>query len=359
MKEERVEKVLSEMKRRGIPQMIISDPSCIFYFTGKWFFPEERMIVLYLNVNGNHKFVVNELFPIEDDMGVEKVWYNDTQDAVKILSKYVNKEKKVGIDKNWPSHFLIELMELKAGSSFVNGSPIVDEVRGCKDEEEKNLMREASRVNDCAMQKMKDKISECLTEGKMADDLLKIYKEMGAQGFSFEPIVAYGFHASDPHHSTDAVSKVKEGDCIVIDMGCRKDSYCSDMTRTFYYRKVSDEDMDIYNTALEANKRAESIIKPGVRFCDIDKAARSYIESKGYGKYFTHRTGHSIGIDTHEFGDVSSVNTNTVKEGMIFSIEPGIYRSGKNGVRIEDLVLVTKDGCEILNKFSKELTIIK
>ena len=116
---------------------------------------------------------------------------------------------------------------------------------------------------------------------------------------------------------------------------------------------------EVFNIVLEANKRAISMVKPGVRFCDIDNAAREYITDKGYGKYFTHRTGHSIGIETHDMGDVSSINTDILKPGMIFSVEPGIYLPGEFGVRIEDLVLVTQDGHEILNKHNKELTIIK
>lgn len=108
-----------------------------------------------------------------------------------------------------------------------------------------------------------------------------------------------------------------------------------------------------------ANLNAISIVKEGVKFSDIDKAARDYIESKGYGKYFTHRTGHSIGIEDHDFGDVSSVNHEEVKEGMIFSIEPGIYIPGRIGVRIEDLVMVTKDGCKVLNSVTKDLLVIE
>ena len=100
-------------------------------------------------------------------------------------------------------------------------------------------------------------------------------------------------------------------------------------------------------------------VKPGARFCDIDNAARNTIEKYGYGKYFTHRTGHSIGIETHDMGDVSSINTDILKPGMIFSVEPGIYLPGEFGVRIEDLVLVTEDGHELLNKYNKELNIIK
>lgn len=358
MNKNRIEKVLKEMEEKNIPQVIISDPASIFYLTGKWIHPGERMLALYLNINGDHKILINELFPINEDLGVEKVWFNDTQDGVEILSKYVDKVKPIGIDKNWPARFLLRLMELKAGSSFVNGSVIIDTIRMCKDEEEKKLMRKASALNDAGMERLIKAISENNSEKKMGEILSSIYEDLGTEGFSFPPIIAYGANGADPHHELDN-SMPKPGDSIILDIGCKYKSYCADMTRTVFYKYASDRAKEIYNIVLEANKRAIDIVKPGVRFCDIDKAAREYIEKHGYGKYFTHRTGHSIGIDVHDLGDVSSANTHGVEPGMIFSIEPGIYLPGEVGVRIEDLVLVTEDGCEVLNKYNKELTIIE
>ena len=131
------------------------------------------------------------------------------------------------------------------------------------------------------------------------------------------------------------------------------------MTRTvFFKQEPCEEHKKIYEIVKNANLKAIAKVKAGVKFCEIDAAARNYITESGYGEYFTHRTGHSIGIEVHDKGDVSSANNEAVREGMIFSIEPGIYLSGDIGVRIEDLVIVTKDGCEILNSVSKELTII-
>ena len=358
MNNKRLEKVLNKMEIKNVPQMLVSDPAAIFYLTGKWIHPGERMLALYLNLNGNHRLFINELFPVTEDLGVEKVWFNDTQDAVEIVSKYVDKEKTMGVDKNWPARFLLRLMELEGGSKFVNGSMILDRVRMCKDNQEKDFMREASRLNDVAVEKMIESVSKDYSEKKMAQILGNIYEEIGANGFSFDPIIAYGENAANPHHEPGN-SMLKEGDSIIIDIGCIKNSYCSDMTRTVFYKSVSDKAKEVYNTVLEANKKAISVVKPGAKFSDIDLAARNYIEDAGYGKYFTHRTGHSIGIETHDFGDVSSVNHDELAPGMIFSIEPGIYIPGEVGVRIEDLVLVTEDGCEILNKYSKDLKVIE
>ncbi|WP_298847294.1 M24 family metallopeptidase [Clostridium sp.] len=358
MLNERLNKVLKIMAKEKIPQMIISDPAAIFYLTGKWILSGERMIVLYINLNGNNKLFINELFPISEDLGVEKIWYNDTQSPVEILAKNIDKDVPMGIDKNWPAHFLIKLMKLKGGSTFVNGSEILDRVRMCKDENEKKLMRVASKLNDTAVDKMIKLIPKKYSEKKMGKLLSDIWDDMGTQGHSFDPIIGYGANAADPHHENDE-STVKAGDSIVIDIGCKKDSYCSDMTRTVFYKTVSEHSKEVYNIVKEANKRGIEKVKEGVRFCDIDAAARDYITEKGYGKYFTHRLGHSIGIEVHDFGDVSAANTDKVQVGQIFSIEPGIYLPGDVGVRIEDLVIVTKDGCEVLNHYTKDLIIVE
>lgn len=358
MNHERLNNVLREMADKNIPQMLVSDSAAIFYLTGKWIYPGERMLALYLSLEGNHKLFINELFPISEDLGVEIIRFNDIQDAVKIVAQYVNKQQAMGIDKKWPSGFLLRLIEQQGGSKFVNSSFIVDRIRMCKDLQEIALMKEASRVNDLAMDSMINLIPQKYPEKKMSQMLLNVYENLGAQGYSFAPIVAYGANGADPHHKIDS-SLVKEGDSIIIDIGCKKDSYCSDMTRTVFYKYASNLATKVYNIVLEANKSAIAMIKPGVRFCDIDAAARNHIEAAGYGKYFTHRTGHSIGLETHDFGDVSAVNTDQIKPGMIFSIEPGVYLPGEFGVRIEDLVLVTENGCEVLNKYNKELMILE
>ena len=130
------------------------------------------------------------------------------------------------------------------------------------------------------------------------------------------------------------------------------------MTRTFFYEGILEEEIKVYEIVKKANEAAEAMIKPGVKLSDIDKCARKVISDEGYGKYFTHRLGHFIGKDVHEYGDVSVNFDLEVQEGMVFSIEPGVYLPGKFGVRIEDLVLVTKDGCKVLNSYTKDLIVI-
>mgnify|MGYP000739081297 FL=1 len=135
--------------------------------------------------------------------------------------------------------------------------------------------------------------------------------------------------------------------------------YCSEVTRTCYCKSADPEQTEIHDIVHEAVLRAESVIKPGVRFCDIDAQARDYIDEKGYSEYWKIRLGHFIGQEDHEYGDVSPINKNAAEPGMIFSIEPGIYLMDEGiGVRIEDLVIVTEDGCEVLNHFTKDLIVV-
>ncbi len=240
----------------------------------------------------------------------------------------------------------------------MNGSMIVDYIRMIKDEKEQELMRESSRLNDIVMDKLIPWVGKGLTERQLNEKVREIYKEVGCEDVSFDPITAYAKGAADPHHVTDD-SKGKRGDCVILDIGGFKNAYASDMTRTVFLGEVSDRAKEIYDIVVEANMRGIAAAKPGNRMCDVDAACRDYITEKGYGPYFTHRTGHSIGLEDHEFGDVSSVNEDIIKPGQCFSVEPGIYLPDEGiGVRIEDLVIITEDGCEVLNSYTKDLIIV-
>ena len=219
-------------------------------------------------------------------------------------------------------------------------------------------MRAASRINDQVMEEVAGFFHEGVTEREAARFIESRYTALGCSSPSFPTIVSFGAHGADPHHEPDD-TPLAPGDSIVIDMGCRKDRYCSDMTRTFFWQEASEEARAVHDLVREANERAEALVRPGVPLCELDKAARDHIAAAGYGEYFTHRLGHFIGQRDHEQGDVSSANTALAEPGMIFSIEPGVYLPGKFGVRVEDLVLVTEDGCEILNHVDKHGRILK
>lgn len=350
------ERVVASMKEEGIGQMLVCDPVSVYYLTGRMINCMERMMVLYLDAEGEKPLlVVGKLFPQDEvSLGFPVVYFDDTEDPVAVLASYMRKGGVIGVDKNWPARFLLRLMELDMGERYVNASYIIDYIRQIKTVEEQEKMRAASLLNDQSMAELIPLTVKGLTEEEVGEELRKIYVKNGALGHSFEPIVGYGDNGADPHHESDD-SLGKYGDAVVLDVGCILNGYCSDMTRTVFLGKASDEARKIYEIVKEANRRGIEAVRPGATFSDVDKAARDYIEAAGYGDAFTHRTGHCIGIEVHEFGDVSSANHEILKPGMIFSVEPGIYVPGVAGVRIEDLVLVTEDGYEVLNHFTKDL----
>ena len=226
-----------------------------------------------------------------------------------------------------------------------------------KDAEEQMLMKEASRINDETILKARDYVKPGMTEKQVAEYIDNEYKKAGCESVAFTTIVSFGANAADPHHEPDD-TVLEKGECVLIDMGCCKNRYCSDMTRTFFCGEPKPEYATIHDLVRQANEAAEAMIRPGVRLCDIDAAARDLITKAGYGEYFNHRLGHFIGQTDHEKGDVSAANTDTVKPGMIFSIEPGVYLPGKFGVRVEDLVIVTETGCEVLNHVDKHWSVV-
>lgn len=352
--QERAEKLLMAMRENGIDQMIVSDSAAVNYLFGRKINPGERMMVLFFDAaEKKAEMIISKLFPQENPVW-PVTYFDDTEDCVAVLASRVAQKGVLGVDKTWPAGFLLRLMEIRPQLTYRNGSGLLDRIRQIKTKEEQELMIEASRLNDLAVERLIGEVNKGYTEKELAEKLLEIYRSLGSEGFSFYPICCYGANAADPHHSNDD-TKGKPGDSVILDIGCLWNGYCSDMTRTVFLGSVSTEQRRVYEIVKEANERAIAAVRPGVRFCDVDAAARDYITQKGYGPYFVHRTGHNIGQEVHEAGDVSSINSEVLKPGMVFSIEPGIYLSGNFGVRIEDLVLVTEDGCQVLNHFPKDL----
>ena len=356
MEQERIQRVLQAMKERGLSQMIVCDPESVDYLTGVYVAPFERLFALYLQADGGHVFFLNKLFTVPETP-IEKVWFTDTDDAIGLVAQRVRAGKPLGIDKEWTARFLLPLMERLPGTPCVLASDCVDGVRARKDEKEQELMRQSSQINDQVMERAAAYIREGMTERQVADYLTAQYSDLGCEGLSFSPIVSFGANAADPHHMPDD-TVLRAGDCIVLDIGGKKAGYCSDMTRTYFCKTASEQHRAIHDLVRKANEAAEALVRPGVPLCDLDKAARDVISQAGYGEYFTHRLGHFIGRTDHEQGDVSSANTALAQEGMVFSIEPGVYLPGEMGVRVEDLVLVTKDGCQVLNQVEKRWQLI-
>ena len=341
---ERINRVLAKMEEKGLTQLLVSDPLSIRFLTGIMVNPGERLYALLLRSNGKHTLFLNYLYYVSDT-GFEEVWFSDMDDQIGVLMEHIDTESVLGIDKTWPARFLIPLQERCPQMKTIWGSDCVDGVRAVKNEEEIAIMKEASVINDKVME-------------KVADFINNEFFAAGASGLSFDTIVCFGPNAADQHHEPSDTRTLKAGECVLIDMGCVWKGYCSDMTRTFYCKSVDDEQAAIHDLVRTAVEKAEAVIKPGARFCDIDAQARDLIDEAGYSEYWKIRLGHFIGQEDHEYGDVSPINKNVAEPGMIFSIEPGIYIEGKYGVRIEDLVLVTEDGHELLNAVDKKWRIV-
>lgn len=355
MDNHRIASVLDNLAAQGLSQLLVCDPRSIQYLTGAYVEPGERFLGLLLRAGESRPTLfLNELFTAPADVEADVVAFNDTDDPIALLAERCDAAAALGCDKNLPARFLIPMMKRNIAAGFALASDAVDDARAIKDDEERALMRAASATNDAAMARFRELVHEGATEQEIAGKLEDIYRELGAQGHSFAPIVSFGANAADPHHEPDG-TVLKEGDVVLFDVGCRQDEYCADMTRTFFFGEPDEEQRRVYEIVRQANEAGRAAVHPGARFCDIDGAARKVIEDAGYGPYFTHRLGHQIGLDVHEPGDVSSVNEACVQQGMCFSIEPGIYLPGRFGVRIEDLVIVTENGCEVLNAYPREL----
>ena len=356
LNQERMNHVLEKLDADA---MLVSDPLAIKYLCGKMIWLGERFLGLLIQNSREPVLFVNSLFRFEEELGVRKVYFQDTDNVTELVKNEIREDIVLGVDKILPARFLLPMIEQGIARGFINGSLAVDHTRAIKDAAEIALMKEASLINDRAMAEFKKLIHAGVTEKEVAAQTLGIYKKLGAEGYSFPPIVAFGKNAADPHHMPDT-TVLQEGDAVLFDVGCKYHGYCSDMTRTFFYKKEpTAEQKNIYNLVRRANEEAEAIIQPGVRLCDIDKTARDIITEGGYGPDFTHRLGHFIGTECHEYGDVSQAFTDLTQPGNIFSIEPGIYHPSILGCRIEDLVLVTEDGHEVLNHYPHDIEIIE
>ena len=227
-------------------------------------------------------------------------------------------------------------------------------LRAVKTKEELALMKEAEHIGDLAFTHILDVIKPGITELEIAAELAYVMQKNGAEGLSFETIVASGVHSSMPHAGVTA-KKIEIGDFVTMDFGCRYQGYCSDMTRTVVVGKASKKQKEIYNLVLRAQLAALDFIKAGYKGCEVDRIAREIIAKDGYGDCFGHGLGHSVGLFIHEEPRLSKNEESLILENMVETIEPGVYIEGFGGVRIEDMVAVTKDGCINFAHSPKEL----
>ena len=355
MKNDKLQKVVDNMKKEGLKQLLITAPSNIAYLTGRMIHQGERLVALYLREDGSAVFIANRLFAQQPLDGAELVEYDDTDDTALLLSRFVT-DGVLGVDKDMKCRFAIPLMEKREKVKLTIGSPCIDRARMIKTDEEIEFMRKASLLND----RVTEKTIAAIRPGMSENEVAGLYRAFAAEegtSESFESLICFGSNCAEPHHSTDD-TVIRAGDSVIIDVGVLYGGYCADMTRTVFLGSVTNEQQQVYELVQLANAAGKAAVKPGVPLSEVDAAARNVIEKAGYGKYFIHRTGHNIGSEVHEYPDVSMTSQEICTPGMVFSVEPGIYLPGKFGVRIEDLVLVTENGCECLNKLPRDLRVI-
>lgn len=273
------------------------------------------------------------VYDILNELGLKKLGF---EDGFVTVSQYNDFNEKLNE---------IELVPLK--DTLAN-------IRVIKDEDEINEIRKAAEITDKTFEYICGILKPGITEWEVSLEIESFMKKNGASGTSFESIVASGVRSSLPHGvASDKVIEV--GDFVTLDFGCIYNGYCSDMTRTVVIGKASDKQKEIYNTVLEAQEAALKAIKAGVTGFEADKVARDIIKDKGYGEYFGHGLGHGVGLEVHESPRLSPLGKDTLRANMVVTDEPGIYLPDFGGVRIEDLIVVKEDGCEVLSKSPKLL----
>jgi Xaa-Pro dipeptidase len=219
-------------------------------------------------------------------------------------------------------------------------------------------MRRAVEIAQTALKATLPLIKIGMTEKELAAELvMQLLKQGSEPEMPFAPIVSSGPNAANPHASPSE-RRLQAGDLLVIDWGATHDGYISDLTRTFAVGEVDDESQKIHQIVQEANAAGRAAGRPGVPCANVDQAARDVIEKAGYGLYFTHRTGHGIGMEGHEEPYMRGDNMQLLEPGMAFTVEPGIYLPNRNGVRIEDNVVITEDGADVLSDMPREIRVV-
>ena len=265
---------------------------------------------------------------------------------------------RVGVES--PAISLSNYLELQDRLEDVSLRPLsgeIERIRIIKDRAEVSLLREAAIIAARALEETLEQIRPGISESAIAGILETKMREAGGEKTSFETIVASGANSALPH-AVPGPREIQEGDFLTIDYGTVRMGYHSDETCTFAIRSITEKQSSVYALVKDAHDKALSAVRPGMSCKAIDGVARKVIDDGGYGQFFSHGTGHGVGLNVHEPPRLSERASDVLEEGMVFTIEPGIYIPGLWGVRIEDTVMVKQDGYEILTKMSKDLRIL-
>ena len=269
--------------------------------------------------------------------------------------KIIKNNSRVGFEANHVSYSLYRcLVGQFPNTTWISTENIVEHIAAVKDINEIDSLKTAIQITDKVFDEILTLLAPGVSESKIAATISYKFKEYGADGDSYDPIVASGWRSALPH-ATPTEKKLEKGDFVVMDFGALYNGYHADMTRTVLIGKATQKHRDIYSIVSDSQIAGIKKAKAGVTGADVDKACRDVIEKAGYGKFFTHSTGHGIGLEVHTLPRLSSANKTKLLENYVVTIEPGIYIPKWGGVRIEDDCLLAKDSCIPLNKSTKEL----
>lgn len=349
----KLEQITAELKTQQAGAAWITTPLNIFYFTGYLSDPHERLLALLIKENGEQVLFCPQLEVDEvkaSPFEGEVIGYLDTENA---LDKYTFTVNKLLVEAE---HLTVkrqrELVEAFNVQTFGDIDQTIKDLRNVKSENEIATIKKACEFADKCIEIGVDFLKEGVTERQVVNHIENAIKDYGVNEMSFDTMVLFGDHAASPH-GTPGDRQLQRDEYVLFDLGVIYNNYCSDMTRTVKFGEPNDKAQEIYNVVLKAEQEAIAAIKPGVTIKDVDDIARNIISDAGYGDYFPHRLGHGLGLEEHEYQDVSSSNTNQFVAGMVITVEPGIYVPGVAGVRIEDDILVTEDGNESLTGYEK------
>ena len=352
-------KIAEKLPEYGLDAMVITSEPGEFYAVG---FHGEGLVLVtregsYYSTDSRYIEAVNHQVS-----GCEVAMIENGVTHIKLAAEKCGTLglKKIGIEETYLSVADFEKMkkEFPGQVEFVSANQLVSDLRACKDESELAVMKKAQEITDKAFTEILKFVKPGVTESEVAAQLTFLMQSMGASRNSFDPIVASGPNGSMPH-AIPGSRKVQEGEFLTMDFGCIYGGYCSDMTRTVAVGEPTEEMRKVYETVLEAQLTGISKAKAGVPGADVHNAAVEVIDKAGYAGKMGHGFGHSLGIEIHEDPGFRPANKDPMPVGAVVSAEPGIYLPGKFGVRIEDVVVLTEEGCTVLTQSPKELIVLK
>jgi Xaa-Pro aminopeptidase len=359
---DRIGRALAEIETDELDALVLSPSPDLAYLTGYDPTPFERPTLLVLRPGADPVLLVPELerplaaaSPIGDRL--ELVAWRDGSDPYVAAASILGEATRIAVaDRMWASHVL-GLQGALPGASLVAGSTLMGRLRAVKDAQELEALRRAGRAAGETFRQIVELSFQGRSEEDVAHDLAELLVRNGHARADFT-IVASGPNAASPHHEPGGRT-ILPRDAVVMDFGGELGGYFSDTTRTVAVVEPPEGFEPAYDVVQEAQAAAVDAVRPGVETQELDRVARAVIESAGYGDRFIHRTGHGIGLEVHEPPYLVEGDRTVLEPGMTFSVEPGVYLDGRFGIRIEDIVAVTGDGVERLNRSTRDLRIVE